>query len=75
MHDFLLMGSDVVKGDSQAASIQFFFDPQGVVIVPAKKKDINGQCTKKDGDCRGREIRDSRFNDMVRNIDCRKKEF
>jgi hypothetical protein len=66
VHDFLLMGPDVVKGEPQAASIQFFFDPQGVVVVPAKKKDINGQCTKKDGDCRGKEIRDSRFNDMVR---------
>lgn len=65
VHDFLLMGPDVVKGEPQAASIQFFFDPQGVVVVPAKKKDINGQCTKKDGDCRGKEIRDSRFNDMV----------
>ncbi|GAX24635.1 hypothetical protein FisN_21Lh263 [Fistulifera solaris] len=64
VHDFLLMGPDVVKGEAQAASIQFFFDPQGVVVVPAKKKDINGQCTKKDGDCRGKEIRDSRFNDM-----------
>lgn len=60
------MGPDVVKGDPKAASIQYFFDPQGVVVVPAKKKDINGQCTKKDGDCRGKEIRDSRFNDMVR---------
>lgn len=58
----------MVKGEPQAASIQFFFDPQGVVVVPAKKKDINGQCTKKDGDCRGKEIRDSRFNDMVRKI-------
>ena len=46
------------------ALVQHFFDPTGAVIVEAKKKDINGQCTKKDGDCKGKEIRDSRYNDM-----------
>lgn len=77
VHDFLSMGPDVVKGEPQAAAIQFFFDPQGVVVVPAKKKDINGQCTKKDGDCRGKEIRDSRFNDMVskRELACQQHSF
>jgi hypothetical protein len=49
-----------------AASIQSFFDPLGAVVVPAKRKDIQGVCTKKDNDCKGREIRDSRYNDMVR---------
>ena len=58
------MGPDVVKADMQAASIQHFFDPEGTVIVEAKRKDVNGQCTKKDGDCKGKEIRDSRWNDM-----------
>jgi len=62
VHEFLLMGNDVVKGDMKAESIQLFFDVKGVVIVPAKKGSINGQCTKKD--CKGKEIRDSRYNDM-----------
>jgi len=62
VHEFLLMGNDVVKGDMKAQSIQDFFDVKGVVIVPAKKGSINGQCTKKD--CKGKEIRDSRYNDM-----------
>eukprot|EP00565_Helicotheca_tamesis_P006172 CAMPEP_0185723824 /NCGR_PEP_ID=MMETSP1171-20130828/533_1 /TAXON_ID=374046 /ORGANISM="Helicotheca tamensis, Strain CCMP826" /LENGTH=263 /DNA_ID=CAMNT_0028391579 /DNA_START=64 /DNA_END=855 /DNA_ORIENTATION=+ len=64
VHEFLLMGPDVIKGDMTAAEIQKFFDVEATVVVEAKKKDINGQCTKKDGDCRGREIRDSRYNDM-----------
>ena len=64
VHEFLEMGPDVVKGDMTVARIQTFFDPQGAVIVAAKRKDVNGQCTKKDGDCKGREIRDSRYNDM-----------
>ena len=58
------MGQQVVKGDMTAAKIQTFFDVQGTVVVAAKRKDVNGQCTKKDGDCKGREIRDSRYNDM-----------
>lgn len=44
--------------------IRTFFDPRGVVVVPAKRTDISGQCTKKDGDCQGKEVRDSRYNDM-----------
>jgi len=64
VHEFLEMGPEVVKGDMTGAKIQLFFDPEGAVIVAAKRKDVNGQCTKKDGDCRGREIRDSRYNDM-----------
>eukprot|EP00957_Ditylum_brightwellii_P041122 3113052-Ditylum_brightwellii.AAC.1 len=58
------MGPEVIKGDMTAPMIQLFFDINGAVVVEAKKKDINGQCTKKDGDCRGKEIRDSRYNDM-----------
>jgi hypothetical protein len=58
------MRSDVVKGDMSVPSIQTFFDPMGAVIVAAKRTDIQGQCTKKDNNCKGREIRDSRYNDM-----------
>jgi hypothetical protein len=32
--------------------------------VQAKRQDINGQCTKKDGSCKGKEVRDSLYNDM-----------
>lgn len=58
------MGDQVIKGDMTSDKIQFFFDEAGVVVVEAKRSDIRGQCTKKDNDCRGREIRDSRYNDM-----------
>ena len=58
------MGEEVVKADMTSPGIQKFFDPNGAVIVEAKKKDVNGQCTKKDNDCKGKEIRDSRYNDM-----------
>ena len=64
MHEFLALGPAVVKGDMTAPVIQTFFDLQGVVVVEAKRKDVNGQCTKKGGDCRGVEVRDSRWNDM-----------
>lgn len=64
VHEFLEMGPAVVKGDMTAPIIQTFFDPQGVVVVEAKRKDVNGQCTKKGNDCRGVEVRDSRWNDM-----------
>lgn len=33
-------------------------------MVEGKKKDINGVCTKKDGDCKSTSIYDSRYNDM-----------
>ena len=36
----------------------------GLVVVEAKRQDINGQCTKKDQNCKGKEIRDSIYNDM-----------
>lgn len=58
------MGPDVVQADMTSEVIQHFFDVQGTVIVEAKRKDVNGQCTKKDFDCKGKEIRDSRYNDM-----------
>jgi len=58
------MGPAVLKGDMNDPLIQLFFSINGVVVVPAKRKDINGQCTKKDSNCKGTEIRDSRWNDM-----------
>lgn len=64
MHEFLLMAPEVVKLDMTTENIQHFFDEEATVIVEAKRKDIKGVCTKKDNDCRGREIRDSRYNDM-----------
>lgn len=64
VHEFLLMGPDMLAADMTAASIQDFFDVTKTVILAAKKTSINGQCTKKDGDCKGKEIRDSRYNDM-----------
>lgn len=65
VHEFLLMRQAMVEEKDMAAyGIQHFFDEEGTVIVASKRKDVNGQCTKKDGDCRGKEIRDSRWNDM-----------
>jgi hypothetical protein len=64
VHDFLLLGPDVVKMDMGAAGIQSFFDPKGLVVVAARRQDVNGQCTKKNADCKGAEIRDSVYNDM-----------
>lgn len=64
VHEFLAMGSDVVKGDMTVASVQGFFDPEGALLVPSRRQDIKGQCTKKDSSCRGNEVRDSRYNDM-----------
>ena len=70
VHEFLAMGKDVVNGDMTAESIQHFFDPLGTVVVTSKRSDIRGQCTKKDQNCRGKEIRDSRYKDMVSLYDC-----
>ncbi len=64
VHDFLLIGPAVVKGDMGAADIQNFFDPQGLVVVAARRQDVNGQCTKKNKECKGAEVRDSLYNDM-----------
>lgn len=64
VHEFLLMGPAVVKGDMTDPTVQDFFDVEKTVIVEAKRQDVNGQCTKKDGNCKGKEIRDSRYNDM-----------
>ena len=41
-----------------------FFDTTKTVVIEGKKKDINGVCTKKDGDCKSVDIFDSRYNDM-----------
>jgi len=64
VHEFLLLGPEIVKADFSQPKIQNFFDPKGLVVVRAKRKDINGQCTKKDASCKGQEIRDSIWNDM-----------
>jgi hypothetical protein len=53
VHEFLEMGTYAAKGDMTNPSIQTFFDVDGVVVVEAKRKDV-----------KGREIRDSRWNDM-----------
>lgn len=64
VHEFLLLGPQVVKGDMTQADIKLFFDPLGIVVVAARNQAINGACTKKDSTCKGREVRDSRYNDM-----------
>jgi len=64
VHEFLLLGPEVVKADFSAPTIQAFFDINGLVVVQAKRKDINGSCTKKDKNCKGKEVRDSQYNDM-----------
>ena len=64
VHDFLLIGPLVVKGDMADEGIQHFFDPEGLVVVQARRQDVNGQCTKKNKECKGAEIRDSAYNDM-----------
>jgi len=46
------------------AGIQHFFDPNGLVVVQARRQDVNGQCTKKNRECKGAEVRDSPYNDM-----------
>ncbi len=53
-----------MKDDLSNPIVSTFFDVNGIVVVAAKRKDVNGQCTKKDNECKGREIRDSRWNDM-----------
>jgi len=64
VHEFLLMAPAVIKGDLTDPTVQDFFDVTKTVVVPGKKKDINGICTKKDGDCKSTTIYDSRYNDM-----------
>ncbi|CAJ1959841.1 unnamed protein product [Cylindrotheca closterium] len=64
VHDFLLLGPEVVKGDMSSASIKKFFDVNALVVVEARSQSINGQCTKKDSSCKGQEVRDSPYNDM-----------
>ncbi len=44
--------------------MQDFFDVTKTIVIEGKKKDINGVCTKKDGDCKSTDIYDSRYNDM-----------
>jgi len=64
VHEFLDLAPEVIAGDMTATKIQTFFDVTATVVVEAKNKSINGQCTKKDRDCKGKEVRDSRYNDM-----------
>jgi hypothetical protein len=64
VHEYLELGPLLIKGDLTNPVIEKFFDPNGIVVVEAKRKDVNGQCTKKGNDCRGYEVRDSRWNDM-----------
>mmetsp|Transcript_2350 Transcript_2350/g.2409 ORF Transcript_2350/g.2409 Transcript_2350/m.2409 type:complete len:272 (-) Transcript_2350:361-1176(-) len=64
VHEFLQLTPAIIAGDMTGQYVQTFFDPLGALIIPAKRKDINGICTKKDGNCKGQEIRDSRWNDM-----------
>lgn len=64
VHEFLLMTPAVIKGDLTDPTVQDFFDVTKTVVIPGKKKDINGICTKKDGDCKSTDILDSRYNDM-----------
>eukprot|EP00571_Detonula_confervacea_P016454 CAMPEP_0172304848 /NCGR_PEP_ID=MMETSP1058-20130122/6218_1 /TAXON_ID=83371 /ORGANISM="Detonula confervacea, Strain CCMP 353" /LENGTH=264 /DNA_ID=CAMNT_0013016241 /DNA_START=34 /DNA_END=828 /DNA_ORIENTATION=+ len=64
VHEFLLMTPAVIAGDLNDPTVQDFFDVTKTVVVEGKKKDINGVCTKKDGDCKSANIYDSRYNDM-----------
>lgn len=64
VHDFLVMGPEVVKADMSSPTVKKFFDVDALVVVEARSQSINGQCTKKDGTCKGQEIRDSPYNDM-----------
>jgi hypothetical protein len=64
VHDFLAIGPEVVKGDMSAPAIKNFFDSSALVVVAARRQDISGQCTKKNADCKGMEVRDSIYNDM-----------
>lgn len=71
VHDFLglaqhvIDGSAVTKGTVESPdAIYKFFDTTSVVVVAARNQAVNGQCTKADPSCRGKEIRDSRYHDM-----------
>merc|ERR1740136_5556 len=55
VHEFLEMGPAMLKKDMTDPLIQHFFDPNGAVIVEARRQDINGQCTKKNQTCKGAE--------------------
>eukprot|EP00526_Cylindrotheca_closterium_P018910 CAMPEP_0113654602 /NCGR_PEP_ID=MMETSP0017_2-20120614/29244_1 /TAXON_ID=2856 /ORGANISM="Cylindrotheca closterium" /LENGTH=238 /DNA_ID=CAMNT_0000567761 /DNA_START=61 /DNA_END=773 /DNA_ORIENTATION=+ /assembly_acc=CAM_ASM_000147 len=64
VHDFLLIGPEVVKADMSSPAVKKFFDVNSLVVVEARSQSINGQCTKKDQSCKGQEVRDSPYNDM-----------
>lgn len=52
------------SSDSSSISFRIRMISAGLVVVAAKRQDINGQCTKKDGSCKGKEVRDSTYNDL-----------
>ena len=47
VHEYLLIGPAIVKGDIEDPTLKLFFDKNGIVTVEAKRQDINGACTKK----------------------------
>lgn len=60
VHEFLLLGPSIVKGDLQSAPLVDFFDPQGIVVVEGLSFSKEGRktCLKKaDGGCKGEEVR------------------
>jgi hypothetical protein len=44
VHDFLAMGPDLVKADTTAEKVQFFFNVNGVVVVAARRQDSKHRC-------------------------------
>ncbi|GMH52896.1 hypothetical protein TrVE_jg7587 [Triparma verrucosa] len=67
IHEYLLLGPAIVKGDMQALALKDFLDPQGIVVVEGLSftSENRKNCLKKaDGGCKGEEIRDSKINDM-----------
>ena len=60
VHEFLLLGPSVVKGDIGSTALADFFDPQGIVVVEGLSFTKEGKktCLKKaDGGCKGEEVR------------------
>jgi len=47
VHEYLLIGPAIVKGEMEDPTLKLFFDKNGIVTVEAKRQDINGACTKK----------------------------
>ncbi|GMH72295.1 hypothetical protein TL16_g05879 [Triparma laevis f. inornata] len=67
IHEYILLGPSIVKGDVGSEKLKSFFDPEGIVVVEGLSFSKEGRksCLKKaDGGCKGEEIRDSKINDM-----------